>query len=308
MYTVAIITRTKDRPLMLERAMTSITNQDFEDYCWVIVNDCGDTACVEKAAANARDLGVFVVVINLKQSKGIEYASNQGIGCVDSKYIIIHDDDDTWSRDFLSATVNFLESNNHYVGVATQSNKIVEEVLDDKIKIKKTMPLNAWLKNVTLSAMSTRNQFPPISFLFRRSLYESIGGFNESLPVLGDWDFNLKSLLVGDIGIIPERLANYHHRYDVKRGKEQYGNTVTLGLSQHIEWEAIYRNMKLREDIQNNTVGIGFLLAQGEHINKIMLDYEGLGIFSKAIYLLYSFIDTVLPRKIFNKLHRPPKP
>ena len=62
--------------------------------------------------------------------------------------------------------------------------------------------MNPWLRSVDIGAMSIRNQYSPISFLFRRSCYEKISGFDESLPVLGDWDFNLRFLLKYDIGIV----------------------------------------------------------------------------------------------------------
>ena len=58
--------------------------------------------------------------------------------------------------------------------------------------LKGVSPYNHWLQNVYLSDLAVENRFPPISFLFRRSVYDKIGGFDEELPVLGDWDFNLK--------------------------------------------------------------------------------------------------------------------
>jgi hypothetical protein len=60
--------------------------------------------------------------------------------------------------------------------------------------------------------MACGNFFPPIAFVFRREVLERIGGFNETLPVLGDWFFNLEFLLEDDIAVLPEPLARYHHR------------------------------------------------------------------------------------------------
>ena len=44
--TVAIITRTKDRPLFLARCIESILSQDFQNWTHIIVNDGGDPANV----------------------------------------------------------------------------------------------------------------------------------------------------------------------------------------------------------------------------------------------------------------------
>ena len=45
--TVGIITRTKDRPVLLKRALESVVNQSYEDWHLVIVNDGGDPVVVE---------------------------------------------------------------------------------------------------------------------------------------------------------------------------------------------------------------------------------------------------------------------
>ena len=44
---VAIITRTKDRPMFLKRAINSILHQTFEDWQHVIVNDGGPPLEIE---------------------------------------------------------------------------------------------------------------------------------------------------------------------------------------------------------------------------------------------------------------------
>ncbi|WP_363323715.1 glycosyltransferase, partial [Accumulibacter sp.] len=43
---VAVITRTKDRPLLLQRALESVSGQSLTDIQWVIVNDGGEPAPV----------------------------------------------------------------------------------------------------------------------------------------------------------------------------------------------------------------------------------------------------------------------
>ena len=87
-----------------------------------------------------------------------------------------------------------------------------------------------------LSHIAIRNQFPPISFLFSRDIYNEVGGFNEDMPVLGDWDFNLRFLMKADIGLVPEHLANHHIRVTDPESEGAYGNTVVSGLNTHLEF------------------------------------------------------------------------
>jgi glycosyltransferase involved in cell wall biosynthesis len=260
---IAIITRTKNRPILLSRARQSIEQQTYTNFKWVLVNDAGDAAPVEEEARQAKDQGVNVIVIHRKQSAGMEAASNAGVRTSNSKYVVIHDDDDTWEPNFLSKTVQFLEDNEHYVGVITHSTKILEEMQGNKIITIDKFPYNSWINAVYLIDLAQVNRFPPISFLFRRTSYDKVGGFDETLPVLGDWDFHLRILLQGDIGVISEPLANYHFRRSVKESMNVYGNTVTVGIAKHIQYDAIYRNRKLREDIVNHRIGLGFLLGLG---------------------------------------------
>ena len=46
-YKIAIITRTKNRPLLLRRAINSVLKQTLKDWIMVIVNDGGSKEEVE---------------------------------------------------------------------------------------------------------------------------------------------------------------------------------------------------------------------------------------------------------------------
>ena len=53
---VAVITRCKDRPVFLRRAIGSVLTQTFDDWVHVIVNDGGDPAVVDTLVAFHDDL------------------------------------------------------------------------------------------------------------------------------------------------------------------------------------------------------------------------------------------------------------
>jgi hypothetical protein len=275
-YAVVVVTRTKNRPLLLPRARESVEAQSYEDRLWVLVNDAGAREPIEREAAAARAKGLDTLVIHRDQSSGMEAASNHGIGSSTSEFVVIHDDDDTWHPDFLTRTVAFLRDNPTFVGVTTRCFRVEETLSEAGPKIFQTTPYNDRLHAMHLGDMAIQNQFPPISFLFRRSLYEQLGGFDESLPVLGDWDFHLRALLVGDIGVIPEKLANYHLREQPAGGLSQYGNTITSGDEMHLLHDSLYRNQKLREDIEAGRPGIGFLLTMGRMEQHLSQRLDGL--------------------------------
>lgn len=254
---VAVITRTKNRPVTLRRALSSVSRQSFRDFLWVVINDGGDADPVDMIAASARQTGLRVVVVHNPESRGMEAASNTGIRSCDSEFLVIHDDDDTWDPEFLAATTAFLEAEPLYAGVVTHSTRIDEVIEGDEIRVIRRTPWNPHLLSVYLIEMARVNSFPPISFLFRRSVLSEIGLFDESLPVLGDWDFHLRFLAARDIGVIARALAFYHHRENTVG---VYGNSVYDGISKHIRYDALLRNRMLRRDLANGRLGLGLLV------------------------------------------------
>jgi len=245
---VAVIVRTVDRPLFLRRALASIGQQTFGDYVCVVVCDGGDFAAAADECRHAAIDPRRLLVIENPISRGIEAASNLAIRRVISEFIAIHDDDDSWEPDFLQRTMRFLrgDEGTNYGGVTTWVNHVSEQSTPVGPVEKFRRPFPAF-DAVQFMELACRNLFPPISFLFRRDLYDRLGGYDESLPVLGDWDFNLRFLLKADIGVVPERLANYHHR-DLEPDRAS-GNSVIVNQERHAAYDVIVRNRILRSAI-----------------------------------------------------------
>ena len=270
---VSVITRTKDRPILLKRACESISGQTVRDLEWIVVNDGGDAAPVDEIVESIGEKKVTSTVIHNEKSMGMESASNIGINRASGKYIVIHDDDDSWESAFLARTTGFLQSgdNYHYAGVVTRSWMIHEEISGDTVKIKKKTPHNPGLSSITLFQMAQlRNVPPPISFLYKREVYEKTGLYREDLPVLGDWEFNLRFLRFFDIGLITDRLANYHVR--IGRNKSVYSNTITDGIDLHVQYAAKLRNEYLRKDLEDNNLGLGYIINLCHEIEQVKKD------------------------------------
>lgn len=261
---VAIITRTKNRTILLQRAIDSVLGQSMQDWIHVIVNDGGDPAEVEAVVrSKAEAYRGRLHLIHNPHSVGMEAASNIGIGASHSDYIVIHDDDDSWDAAFLERCVAFLDAPPPTLGapirgVITHSIRILERMDAKGATRVTTEPFNDWMTGVSLYRLAASNCFPPISFLFSRSAMAEVGGFREDLPVLGDWDFHLRFAQRFEIGLIQEALANYHHRVEMTDGV--YGNSVIAGDDKHVRYGYLYRNDLLRKDLAEGRNGLGFLV------------------------------------------------
>jgi glycosyltransferase involved in cell wall biosynthesis len=258
---VAVVTRTKDRPLLLRRARASVLGQTFNDLVWVIVNDGGDPAPIEAEAEAARKKGVRAIAIHRNASDGMEAASNIGVRAVETRYAVLHDDDDSWEPGFLAATVPVLEGDQRFVGAVTHTATVTERIAGETIVSLRRRPQNRWLKAVYLADLSVANLFPPISFLYRRDAYDAVGGYDESFPVLGDWEFNLKMAMRGEIAVVNTMLANYHVRESEPEDDARYANSITAQHELHLRQDALFRNRLLRDDLAAERVGLGWMLS-----------------------------------------------
>jgi glycosyltransferase involved in cell wall biosynthesis len=265
--TISIITRTKDRPRLLPRALQGVLRQTYEDWELIIVNDGGNPEPIAKLLhAHESEAGNRIRMIHCEISRGMEAASNTGIAQSSGRYLVIHDDDDSWHPEFLQTCLDHMEKAGPRVGgVVTHSTRVNENIANESVEILSRTPYNPWLTWVSIVDMAHENTFPPISFVFRRSVYDEVGGFREDLPVLGDWEFNLRVLARYEIDVIPEELANYHLRQRQMKGI--YDNTIIAGVDLHARYLHQIRNGLLRADLETGRFGMGFLVNSSSLLN-----------------------------------------
>lgn len=256
---VAIITRTKNRPIMLRRAIGSVLGQSYKDWHHYIVNDGGIPHIIDDIAREyqGRYDGRLTLIHN-PASFTMEAASDVGIIAGNEEYITIHDDDDSWSPEFLTKTVSRLDplsEDPEYGGVVTQARVVVERVIGDDIKTLSSHLFSGY-SHIGFTDMLKRNWFPPICLLFRRVAMEQVGLFDTTLPVLGDWDFHLRLYRKFKVEVIPEPLANYHHR---PNGGEA-SNSVYKDAASHQRYNAEYIDQIIRSELDSGNLAYGDLM------------------------------------------------
>lgn len=271
---VAIITRTKNRPLLLERAFESVLNQTYTNWQMVVVNDGGEPEPVDRLAArHATRFAGRLKIIHNSISSGMEAASNKGISESESDYLIIHDDDDTWAPNFLLMSITELEKARRVLpsvrGSMCYSMQITERIEQGAVVIEDITPYNMWLPAGVLGLyrMAEGNVFPPISFLYRREALTEIGDYRADLPVLGDWEFNLRFMARYDITVIPLGLAHYHHR---TLSSGDMGNSIYSGTNKHLLYDQFVRNELLRRDLAEGKSGIGLLVNESQRLGQVV--------------------------------------
>lgn len=278
---VAIITRTKNRPNFLKRAEQSVSGQSLDDYQWVVVNDCGAQEKVDEIVSRSSIKNKRV--IHRKESTGMESASNCGIKASDSEYIVIHDDDDSWHSDFLKESIHAIENSIFDVqGSMCAVTAVIETIeADNQIRIRRRYAHNP-LKTVDLYTMATCSAVPPpICFLYKRKALETIGFYNEKLPVLGDWEFNLRFLMKYNIQPVYKRfLANYHIR---SNANGHLANSLQNQANNHSVYYPFIKNQLLRENLQSGNIGLGYLLTHVAMHEQIRRNTKLMGMLQKCL-------------------------
>ncbi len=260
---VSIIMRTKDRAILLKRALESVASQTYTNYCLVIVNDGGDSVQLEKIINKYRSkISGNVMLIHIQKSLGKWHAANQGVKKSQSTYIVLHDDDDSWEPNFLQKTTDFLEDSKHinYAGVATFTNLITEQITSSGVKQLSSSRFAPGLDQISIYELCRHNIFPPISYLYRRLIHDTTGLYNESLDALADWEFNLNTIRKYDIAMIHEKLANWHIRSKTSDTPSALQNVTQPNSSSYTDNYTILLNSILRNDLKKGRFDIGFLV------------------------------------------------
>ena len=262
MSRVVIVMRTFERPVLLARALASVASQTHRDRHLVVVNNGGDPNTVDRVieASSVARSGASLTVLHLPDRVGMEAASNRALAAAQGDFFAVHDDDDVWHPDFLSVTTARLHGDPQASAVVTGLTKVIETMRGDKVWPVREEPF--WLNEgrLTFRGMIGANTFPPVAALFRASLIERVGRFDESLPVLGDWEFNLRAVRAGRFLHEPRVLARYHVR--TPDSDRSSANSIVDGESLHRSTKLMLQDRWLAETVDGVNKGLLSIQAQ----------------------------------------------
>ena len=261
--TVGVILRTRDRPILLKRAIESVIRQTFQDWLMVIVNDGGSVEDVENVLNMfPADFRNKIKMIHNDTSLGISQSANLGVRSITTRFLAIHDDDDSWSPEFLNIAVHSLETMHakydQIRGVVARSNTVYEKlegniVTTDRVESLKYLSSG---ELVDIKDAMKENPFPSIAFLFYYETVDQVGLLDAELQNadLIDLDFHKRFLFRYDVAMVPEYLAFRHVRIS---SSESYRNHSLLDIANQKMLIELMLNQQIRlamERDSNRTV------------------------------------------------------
>jgi glycosyltransferase involved in cell wall biosynthesis len=224
---VAVILPNYNHARYLPRRIDSVLNQTFQDFELLIMDDCStdDSRAVIASYAGRPKVRTL---LNEANSGSTFKQWNKGVAATRSRYVWFAESDDYADPRLLERLVGLLDAHSS-VGVAyCESNVIDAEgtVLrtthDDFLGVGGAghwhSDFVAGGRDECARYLSQQNMIPNASAtVFRRDLFEAVGGADASMRLCGDWKMWAAMLLRSDLAHVAEPLNFYRfHAQNVR--------------------------------------------------------------------------------------------
>jgi glycosyltransferase involved in cell wall biosynthesis len=196
---VSAIITTYNRATVLTEAVESVLSQSYRDFELIVADD-GST---DDTAVRLARFGKRVHHLKLAHSGKPEIARNRAIAQARGSYFAFLDDDDLWREDKLDRQMDALRRD-EALGYAYCDCRFLEA--DGSL----SAPLLRSTEKEDENAFSNLLQgcfVHPSTVLMRRSLFETVGPFDESLLCQGDYLLWLRAAQVAPVVCVPEPLV-----------------------------------------------------------------------------------------------------
>ena len=198
---VSVIVPTRDRPEFARRAVLSALGQLGVVVDLVVVVDDGGTEPLSDQLGLADPR---ILIVRHEQSRGVSAARNRGIAESTSPWIAFLDDDDIWMSDKLRRQIDAaVAGGNRWCisgSLVYDSNEMLAEV--------RGCPPDT---SAVLVGLCSHNAVPGggSGVIVARSLLEDVGGFDESLSMVADWELWHRFAHSAGCAIVSDSLVGY---------------------------------------------------------------------------------------------------
>lgn len=193
MINISVIIPVFNREKKISRAINSVLDQTYKPLEIIVVDD----GSIDKTANILRSYSGKIKVIHQKNS-GVSAARNNGIKNSSGEWIALLDSDDEWLPNKLQLEVDYINKNPNIKILQTEEIWIRNGKQINPKKYHKKKAGDIFKKSLELCLVS------PSAVIFKRSLFDEIGDFDEELPVCEDYDYWLRTSLKYPVGLVNE--------------------------------------------------------------------------------------------------------
>lgn len=204
---VSAIIPTYNRRELVVHAVGTVLAQTFPVDEIIVVDD-GSTDGTEAALRTA--FGDRIVYLR-QANAGVSAARNRGMALARGRYLALLDSDDEWLPEKTARQVDWLEAHPDFGMVLCDVSRTdAERRPVDRLERRRLTPEDGWVLKWALLEPA----LAPVSALFRREVFQTTGGFDESLRTAEDLDFHLRVARDWKIGVVDAVLATAMRGHD----------------------------------------------------------------------------------------------
>ncbi|WP_424968567.1 glycosyltransferase family 2 protein [Dinoroseobacter sp. S375] len=200
---VSVIIPCHNREDTVAEAVQSVLDQDFTDLDVIVVDDASTDATMDvvRAMADPR-----VRVSSNPGPRGPSAARNHGVALTEAPWIAFQDSDDVWMQDKLRQQMARLENSDFvaaYCGMLVKADARPETAVQARFPDPATAPLEGDI----LPSLTRGSYISTQMLIIRRDVFQAVGGFDEDLRALVDWELMLRVAQQGPVAFVDEDLV-----------------------------------------------------------------------------------------------------
>ena len=203
---VSVIVRTCQRPSVLRETLISIRNQTYPNVEVVVVED-GKPDAKEMIETEFNDLTIQYYATG--ERKGRSVAGNIGLSMAKGEYINFLDDDDLFYADHIETLVVALQNTDKKAAYSFAFETPVVVHSQEPYEYEVISHIGRHKQSFDKITLSHHNYIPIQCIMFSRELYEKLGGFDETLDYLEDWDLWVRYMQETDYECVPKTTSIY---------------------------------------------------------------------------------------------------
>lgn len=227
---VSVVIPVHNREDTIKRAIDSVLYQSYSNLELIIVDD-GSTDHTLDIVRQYSDTRIRVV--ELLKCSGANVARNKGISYARGEYIAFQDSDDEWIENKIEHQIAYMVAHGFAAGFCAYN--LIENdyciVLPEEYSNKKRYEENL------LTELTRHNVISTQTLVVRRDIVERLGGFDNEMPRLQDYEFVIRLVQQIPVGYVSEVLVNvYRTKCSISNDSLGMLRAVALLLEKHGEF------------------------------------------------------------------------
>ena len=239
---ISVIIPTYNRGWIIKEAIDSVLSQDYVNFEPIVVDDGSTDITHEILNSYQKDITVL-----RQNNQGVSAARNRGLAAASGRFIAFLDSDDFWLPQKLSRQVDFFHSNPDALICQTEEIWIRNNVRVNPKKRHKKPSGMIFEPSLSLCLVS------PSAVMIKRSLFEEVGLFDETLPACEDYDLWLRISCRHPVHLIDTPLiikrGGHDDQLSASPGLDKFRikaikNVIESGLLSTAQYQAAIKTLK----------------------------------------------------------------